>query len=166
MCSLLRKGETEWERGGRGVCLACENVIYCHTLPNDLSWWGENVRVTFSENPVECKLSSETKPRFFLEFQQVDSPNLTILFIYERIKFSVGVRSPSSPINLRATLDLQSWPMTSKLNHERDLWSSLFFVIRFLVFSAGMARDILSKKPVPAKPWKKLISAGKKVCPT
>ena len=34
-------------------------------------------------------------------------------------------------------------------------------MISFLVFSAGMARDIRSKKPVPAKPWKKLISAEK-----
>ena len=34
-------------------------------------------------------------------------------------------------------------------------------MISFLVFSAGMARDILLKKPVPAKPWKKLISAEK-----
>ena len=34
-------------------------------------------------------------------------------------------------------------------------------MISFLVFSARMARDIRSKKPVPAKPWKKLISAEK-----
>ena len=32
---------------------------------------------------------------------------------------------------------------------------------QFLVFSAGMERDIRSKKPVLAKPWKKLISAEK-----
>ena len=36
-------------------------------------------------------------------------------------------------------------------------------MISFLVFSAGMARDILLKKPVPAKPWKKLISAEKDI---
>ena len=36
-------------------------------------------------------------------------------------------------------------------------------MISFLVFSAGMARNIRSKKPVPAKPWKKLIWAGKGV---
>ena len=34
-------------------------------------------------------------------------------------------------------------------------------MISFLVFFAGMARDIRSKKLVPAKPWKKLISAEK-----
>ena len=54
--------------------------------------------------------------------------------------------------------------MTSKLNHENGETfggAYLIFVISFLVFSAGMARDIPSKKPVPVKPWKKLISAEK-----
>ena len=36
---------------------------------------------------------------------------------------------------------------------------------KFFSFSAGMARDICSKKPVPAKPWKKLISAEKQFWP-
>ena len=34
---------------------------------------------------------------------------------------------------------------------------------QFLVFSAGMARNIRFKKPVPVKPWKKLISAEKNI---
>ena len=37
---------------------------------------------------------------------------------------------------------------------------------QFFSFSAGMATDIRSKKPVPAKPWKKLISAEKSCLPT
>ena len=43
----------------------------------------------------------------------------------------------------------------------RPLVEPIFRDQFFLVFIAGMARDIRSKKPVPAKPWKKLISAEK-----